>query len=101
MDAGEFYLVLLVSVAGGVVSLFMLKEVLSDFIVSQLIDNLESMVLQIDYEVSPLSNPEWAAIREDSQNFTRFAFDSIRFSVGFSSVFGLCLCIKTFFVRWF
>ena len=101
MDAGEFFLVLLVSVVGGVVSVFLLKEVLSDFIVSQLIDNLESMVIQIDSAMPIPEDSAWADVQNRNSSNIPFYFGLIRFTVGFVSVFGLCLCIKTFLAGWF
>lgn len=101
MDAGEFFLVLLVSVAGGVVSVFLLKEVLSDFIVSQLIDNLESMVIQIDSAMPIPEDSAWADVQNRYSSDIPFYFGLIRFTVGFVSVFGSYICIKTFFGRWF
>lgn len=101
MDTSEGVGVLIVSVFGGFVSLFLLKDVLSDFIVAQLIDNLESMVIQIDSAMPVQELSTWANVQNRNSSNIPFYFGLIRFTVGFVSVFGLCLCIKTFFVRWF
>ena len=101
MDAGEGIIVVFVSIIAGVVSLFLLKDVLSDFIVAQLIDNLESMVIQIDSAMPIPEDSAWADVQNRYSSDIPFYFGLIRFLVGFSSVFGSYVCIKSFFVRWF
>ncbi|MCK9314389.1 MAG: hypothetical protein M0P20_10115, partial [Methanocorpusculum sp.] len=63
MDTSEGVGVLIVSVLGGFVSLFLLKDVFSDFIVAQLIDNLESMVIQIDSAMPIPEDSAWADVQ--------------------------------------
>jgi len=101
MDASEGIIVVFVSIFAGVASLILLKDVLSDFIVAQLIDNLESMVIQIDSAMPIPEDSVWADVQNRNSSDIPFYFGLIRFLVGFSSVFGSYLCIKMFLARWF
>lgn len=101
MDAGEGIGVVIVSVLAGFLSVFLLKEVLSDSFLNLGIDILEYLGVQVYYQASPLTDAIFVANQDDTYNWSQKAYDLIRFFLGFSSVFGSYLCIKTFFVRWF
>ena len=92
MDAGEGVGVLIVSIIAGFLSVFLLKDVLSDFIFSQVIDSFEYILDQLYYQTAPLTDPEWAASIENSHNFGNMALDSLRFLVGFLPT--LCFGIR-------
>ncbi|WP_048062078.1 hypothetical protein [Methanocorpusculum labreanum] len=92
MDAGEGIIVVFVSIIAGFLSVFLLKEILSDFIFTQLIDSFEYILDQLYYQTAPLTDPEWAASMENSYNFGNMALDSLRFLVGFLPT--LCFGIR-------
>ena len=101
MDMDELGFVLAGSIFVGFVFLILLKDAFSDYFVDILIDIGEFSVIQIDSAMPVQELSAWADVQNRNSSNIPFYFGLIRFIVGFSSVFGSYVCIKTFFGRWF
>ena len=98
MDMKELGVVIASGTFVGFVFLIFLRDSFLDYFINIVIDIGEFIVIRIDSEI-PLIG--YSTLGDQDSSDIPFYFGLIRFLVGFSSVFGLYVCIKTFFGRWF
>lgn len=96
MDMDELGFVLAGSIFVGFVFLIFLRDSFLDYFINKVIDIGEFSVIQIDSEI-PLIG--YSTLGDQYSSYIPFYFGLIRFTVGFVSVFGSYICIKTLFVR--
>ena len=101
MDMKELGVVIASGTFVGFVFLIFLRDSFLDYFINIVIDIGEFSVIQIDSAMPIPEDSAWADVQNGYSSDIPFYFGLIRFLVGFSSVFGLYICIKTFFVRWF